>query len=73
MHGEGRDAHDAAMKSSKQLTCTSNLPSEPLQGNLGHLAHLSFPSTSEVPLLTELASASDAGNGENTLALLDEF
>jgi len=35
--------------------------------------HLSFPSASKVPLLTKLASASNVRNGENPLALLDEF
>lgn len=41
--------------------------------SLVEFAHLPFSGTSKVPLLTELASASNAGNGEHPLAFLNEF
>jgi len=59
------------MKSSKQLTYASDKPITFRMDD--STTHLSFPCTSKVPLLTELASTSDIRNGKNPLALLYEF
>jgi hypothetical protein len=67
---EGDTTHDAAMKSSKQLTCTNN--ETPRSENSWIHAYLSFPGTRKVPFLAELAPASDVGNGEDPLAFLNE-
>jgi hypothetical protein len=61
------------MKSSKQLTYNNHQSPLKRKGLSSILAHLSFSSTSKVPLLTKLPSASNVWNGKHPLAFLDEF
>lgn len=62
------------MKSSKQLTCArqSTVKTPEAENSVGDV-YLSFPRTSKVPFLAKLASASDVGNREDSLAFLNEF
>lgn len=66
-------AHDAAMKSSKELTCASDLGLALVGGEAPQVTHFSFPSPSKVPVFTELASSSDVWNGEDPLTFLEEY
>lgn len=73
-HASTGNPYDAAMKSSKQLTCEGNLTSAPIEReSLADFTHLPFPSTGKVPFPTELTSTSNVGEGKQSLAFLDEF
>ena len=72
-HWRESGAHDAAMKSSKQLTCAGNLRLGTIEEQALQVSYLSLPRASKVPLLTKLASTSNVGNSEHPLAFLDEF
>ena len=61
------------MKSSKELTWASDPRLALIGGEGSQTTYLSFPSAGKVPLSTELASASNVGDGEDPLTFLDEF